>query len=58
MANHEDVGCSEHQSRLSKAVIAKVVQLLKLEARFCVAAMEKPPLPFHSLRGLSPGLER
>jgi hypothetical protein len=35
------VGCSGHQSRLSKGVIAKVVQLLKLAARFCVAAMKK-----------------
>jgi hypothetical protein len=41
VANHEDVGCSEHQSRLSKGVMAKVVQLLKLAARFCVAAMKK-----------------
>jgi hypothetical protein len=58
VANHEGVGCSEHQSRLSKGVIAKVVQLLKLAARFGVAAMKKPPLRFHFLRGLSPGLER
>jgi hypothetical protein len=34
MADHEDMGCSEHQSRLSKGVIAKVFQLLKLAARF------------------------
>jgi hypothetical protein len=26
VANHEDVGCSEHQSRLSKGLIVKVVQ--------------------------------
>jgi hypothetical protein len=30
MANHEDVSCSEHQIRLSKGVIAKFVQSLKL----------------------------
>jgi hypothetical protein len=28
--NHEDVGCSEHQIRLSKGVIAKFVQRLEL----------------------------
>jgi hypothetical protein len=28
--NHEDMDCSEHQGRLSKEVIAKVVQSLKL----------------------------
>jgi hypothetical protein len=30
MANHEDVGCSEHQICLSKGVIAKFVQPLDL----------------------------
>ena len=34
MANHEDVGCSEHQIRLSKGVIAKFVQSLELAERF------------------------
>jgi hypothetical protein len=34
MPNHEDVGCSEHQIRLSKGVIAKFVQSLKLTPRF------------------------
>ena len=28
--NHEDMGCSEHQIRLSKGVIAKFVQSLEL----------------------------
>ena len=32
MANHEDVGCSEHQIRLSKGVIAKFVQPLGLRS--------------------------
>jgi hypothetical protein len=32
VANHEDVGCSEHQIRLSKGLIAKFVQSLKLAA--------------------------
>jgi hypothetical protein len=50
MANHEDVGCSEHQISLSKGVIAKLVQWLKLAARFCVAAMKKATVPFHFLR--------
>jgi hypothetical protein len=36
--NHEDVGCSEHQIRLSKGLIAKFVQRLELWAR------KKPPL--------------
>jgi hypothetical protein len=36
MANHEDVGCSEHQIRLSKGVIAKFVQSLELAERFHV----------------------
>jgi hypothetical protein len=58
VANHEYVGCSEHQSRPSKGVIAKVVQLLKLAARFCVAAMEKATAAVAFPRGLSPGLER
>jgi hypothetical protein len=35
VANHEDVGCSEHQISLSKGVIAKFVQSLKLAARSC-----------------------
>ena len=35
MPNHEDVGCSEHQIRLSKGVIAKFVQSLELEVHFC-----------------------
>jgi hypothetical protein len=35
--NHEDVGCSEHQIRLSKGVIAKFVKSLKLAARFLAA---------------------
>jgi hypothetical protein len=30
MPNHEDVGCYEHQIRLSKGLIAKFVQSLKL----------------------------
>jgi hypothetical protein len=33
--NHEDVDPSEHQIRLSKGLIAKFVQRLKLGARFC-----------------------
>jgi hypothetical protein len=32
MPNHEDVGCSEHQIRLSKGFIAKFVQPLKLRS--------------------------
>jgi hypothetical protein len=36
MANHEDVGCSEHQISLSKGVIAKFVQSLELAERFHV----------------------
>jgi hypothetical protein len=32
--NHEDVDSSEHQIRLSKGLIAKFVQLLKLGAGF------------------------
>jgi hypothetical protein len=39
--NHEDVDCSEHQIRLSKGVIAKFVQSLKLAARSCATATEK-----------------
>ena len=38
MANHKDVGCSEHQIRLSKGLIAKFVQRLELWAR------KKPPV--------------
>src|SRR6476660_1860267 len=41
MANHEDVGCSEHQSRLSKGLTAKVVQSLELEARFWTPKTQK-----------------
>src|SRR6476646_10085646 len=41
MANHEDVGCSEHQSRLSKGLTAKVVQSLKLAARFWAPKTQK-----------------
>jgi hypothetical protein len=41
--NHEDVGSSEHQSRLSKGVIAKVVQSLKLWACFGATQTRKPP---------------
>ena len=41
MANHEDVGCSEHQSRLSKGLTAKVVQSLELEARFWAPKTQK-----------------
>jgi hypothetical protein len=36
--NHEDVGCSEHQIRLSRGLIVKFVQPLELMAR------KKPPL--------------
>jgi hypothetical protein len=42
--NHEDVGCSEHQIRLSKGVIAKFVQRLELGARLFFAPKGKPPL--------------
>jgi len=41
MANHEDVGCSEYQSRLSKGLTAKVVQSLELEARFWAPKTQK-----------------
>jgi hypothetical protein len=37
--NHEDVGCSEHQIRLSKGLIAKFVQCLELEARFAAPSI-------------------
>jgi hypothetical protein len=47
MPNHEDMDSSEHQIRLSKGLIAKFVQRLKLGARFCRAKfrrqMKKPP---------------
>jgi hypothetical protein len=42
--NHEDVGCSEHQIRLSKGLIAKFVQRLELKARLFFAPKGKPPL--------------
>jgi hypothetical protein len=41
VANHEDVGCSEHQIRLSKGVIAKFVQSLELEGLIFLVAMKK-----------------
>jgi hypothetical protein len=46
--NHEDMGCSEHQIRLSKGVIAKFVQRLKLGACFGAPSSrgqtKKPPI--------------
>jgi hypothetical protein len=39
--NHEDVGCSEHQIRLSKGLIAKFVQRLELWARLFFAPKGK-----------------
>jgi hypothetical protein len=39
--NHEDVGRSEHQIRLSKGLIAKVVQSLELWARILRYRNEK-----------------
>jgi hypothetical protein len=39
--NHEDVGCSEHQIRLSKGLIAKFVQRLELKARLFFAPKGK-----------------
>jgi hypothetical protein len=41
--NHEDVGCSEHQIRLSKGLIVKFVQPLELAACIFLVAMKKPP---------------
>jgi hypothetical protein len=41
--NHEDVGSSEHQIRLSEGLIAKFVQLLRLEHIPRRAKMKKPP---------------
>jgi hypothetical protein len=43
MANHEDVGCREHQILLSKGVIAKFVQSLELAAQFVLPQWKKPP---------------
>ena len=39
--NHEDVGCSEHQIRLSKGLIAKFVQRKELSARLFFALKTK-----------------
>ena len=44
MANHEDMDSSEHQIRLSKGLIAKFAQSLKLEARISTRQMKKPPV--------------
>ena len=47
VSNHEDMGCSEHQIRLSKGVIAKFVQPLNLAGAYWRAEFrrqnEKPP---------------
>jgi hypothetical protein len=52
--NHEDVGCSEHQSRLSKGVIAKVVQSLKLGSAIQAGAPAARAAGFAPL-SLTPG---
>jgi hypothetical protein len=41
MPNHKDVGCSEHQIRLSKGLIAKFVQRKELAARDLCCQNEK-----------------
>jgi hypothetical protein len=54
MANHEDVGCSEHQTRLSKGVIAKFVQSLKLGSAIQAGAPAARAVGFAPL-SLTPG---
>jgi hypothetical protein len=54
MANHEDVGCSEHQIRLPKGVIAKFVQSLKLGSAIQAGAPAARAVGFAPL-SLTPG---
>jgi hypothetical protein len=54
VANHEDVGCSEHQIRLSKGVIAKFVQSLKLGSAIQAGAPAARAAGFAPL-SLTPG---
>jgi hypothetical protein len=52
--NHEDVGCSEHQIRLSKGVIAKFVQSLELGSAIQAGAPAARDAGFAPL-SLTPG---
>jgi len=52
--NHEDVGCSEHQIRLSKGLIAKFVQRLELGSAIQAGAPSARAVGFAPL-SLAPG---